>query len=317
MRGTIPAPRAVNAQLLASRPATCYTVAENLLANSHFDIWQRGEQIDNVGTTAYGPDMWTGNGNLARTYSRQRNGVKIITTEAGQFAGISQRRVLPLRYYADRNAMMTLRYRVYAYARDMLTYQGARAPARQWATSIWRGNLAITGEGVINCADLIGVQCLADGTDLPAGSEFTIADVELVLGEYTADTFPMVRQVSCVEEVAECQRYYLPILDGGHDMSWPAVPANPTTLDVQITFPEMLAVPRLEVSGNELGRIVCIDGAYYYNSIVGVTSLGVTAATEHSACLRVTVDALPANCSFFTYDAFSAGGQFAALIADV
>ena len=241
MRGTIPAPRAVNAQLLAGRAATCYTVAENLLANSHFDIWQRGEEIANVDTMTYGPDMWRGNGNLSRSYSRHQCGVKITTVEAGQFAGITQRRVLPTRYCAYSNAVMTLRYRVYAFEHDMYTYQGAHVPAGQWATSMWRGRLSITTEGVIECGDLIGVQKLANGSDLPVGSAFVIADVELVLGEYTADTFPAVRQVSYADELAECQRYRREI---NVDNTAPWLYEGTTIRRYAIAYPEMRAVPR-------------------------------------------------------------------------
>lgn len=196
-------------------PPPASSVPIDLITNGHFDIWQRGNNVSG-NTMQIGPDMWSGNGNLSRIYSKAPDGCAIAATQSGVFMGISQR----IEWDKALNDMvvsagcLTLIYE-YTANQPCIDYQGNRCTqAYAWHTTLevvpftsTDGETALAN-GYYNLADRIGINCLLNGDPLPVGFSFTVKYVRCLIGAYTLDSVPPYVPPDPSAELLQCQRYY-------------------------------------------------------------------------------------------------------------
>lgn len=183
-------------------------VVRNLLDNSNFSIWQRGETFEDSLASTYWADRWLGSGNLRRTYTKIAHGCRITAKTSGTYMGIQQR--VPV------TGLDTGTYTLmwsFTPSASCKTYQGATVSAGVQYTEVFP--VTITAEhlsaGYYSAG--FGVMCLADSSAIPVDFYFDVHYAALYEGAYTAETLPAYQPKGYAAELAECQRYYIHIGD--------------------------------------------------------------------------------------------------------
>lgn len=194
----------------------------DLITNGSFQVWQRGNNVSG-NTMQIGPDMWSGNGNLSRIYTKSADGCAIAATQSGAFMGISQKIEWSkaLNDMAVAAGCLTLIYK-YMANQPCIDYQGNRCTqAYVWYTTLAvvpftaaDGDTAMAN-GYYNLADRIGINCLLNGDPLPVGFSFTVRYVRCLIGAYTLNSVPPYVPPDPILELIKCKKYFIK-----PDVSW-------------------------------------------------------------------------------------------------
>ena len=205
----------------------------NLLDNSDFSIWQRGNTFTNALVVAYWADRWFGSGNLYRTYEKTTQGCKITANTSGIYIGTQQR--------VATNGLTPGTYTLvwcFTPSAGCKTYQAQAVSAGVRTTEIVKVTVtdADIEQGYVSC--IFGIMCLPDGSNIPVGFSFDIHYAALYEGSYTADTLPEYVPKGYAAELAECMRYYYRI-----KAYWKWVSAGLCTSATEAQIPIHMPVP--------------------------------------------------------------------------